>query len=84
MNTPIIRRINLTSDFQPLATERTAGTFTIRNPSAANVILLCDDGVTELPLDRGQQFTLTGVDLADIQAKGDGFFLMVIGATRTL
>lgn len=86
MNTPIIRRINLPVTFQPLVSERVVGTFTIRNPSADNAVLLCDDGVTELPMDRGQQFTLEGVDLSQIQAKSNGLgdFLMVTGATRTV
>ncbi len=85
MNTPIIRKVNLSGVFQPLAAERTVGTFTIRNPSADNAVLLCDDGVTELPMDRSQQFTLEGVDLSHIQAKGGlGDFLMVTGATRTV
>ena len=66
MNTPIIRKINLSGAFQPLAAERTVGTFTIRNPSADNAVLLCDDGVTELPMDRSQQFTLEGVDPRDV------------------
>ena len=85
MNTPIIRRINLPATFQPLTSERLVGTFTIRNPSADNAVLLCDDGATELPMDRGQQFTLEGVDLSHIRAKGGlGDFLMVTGATRTV
>lgn len=85
MNAPIIRKITLGIAFQPLALERTVGTFTIRNPSAGNAVLLCDDGVTELAMDRGQQFTLEGVDLADIQAKGNlGDILMVTGATRSV
>ncbi len=85
MSTPIIRKVNLGIAFQPLASERTVGTFTIRNPSAGNAVLLSDDGSTELALDRGQQFTLEGVDLSEIRAKGGlGDFLMVIGATRTV
>ncbi len=85
MNAPYIRKITLGAFFQPLASERTVGTFTLRNPSSGNTVLLCDDGVTELAMDRGQQFTLEGVDLAQIQAKGGlGDFLMVTGATRTV
>jgi len=85
VNVPIIRKINMSGLFMPLAAQRTVGSFTIRNPSAGNVILQCDDGVTELALDRGQQFTLDGVDLSQIKAKGSlGDFLMVTGTTRTL
>lgn len=45
-----------------------------------------DDGVTDVPLDRSQEFTMNGVDLAQIKVRttslGDDF--IVIGATRTL
>jgi len=85
MNTPIIRKITLGAVFQPLTSQPTVGTFTIRNPSAGNAVLLSDDGSTELALDRGQEFTLEGVDLSEIRAKGGlGDFLIVIGATRTV
>jgi hypothetical protein len=85
MNTPIVRKIALNALFLPLTTERLVGTFTIRNTSTGNAVLLCDDGITELPMDRSQQFTLEGVDLSKIHAKGNlGDFLMVIGATRTV
>jgi len=85
VNVPIIRKINMSGLFMPLAAQRTVGSFTIRNPSSTTCSLLCDDGVTELVLDRGQQFTLDGVDLSQIKAKGGlGDFLMVIGTTRTL
>ena len=85
MNAPFIRKITLGVAFQPLASERTVGTFTLRNTSSGNAVLLCDDGVTQLAMDRSQQFTLEGVDLSQIQAKGGlGDFLVVTGATRTV
>jgi len=86
MGNPIIRRVNLGSNFAPLASQRTIGTFSVRVPANASaIVLLCDDGLTQLPLDRSQQFTFEGVNLAEIRAKGSlGDFLMVIGATRVL
>jgi|GEM_PF-6066265 len=83
MNTVIIRKVTLGTTFQPVAAERTVGVFTIRSAGNA-VILLSDDGITEVALSKSQQFTLNGVDLATIQAKGAaGDTLVVIGATRT-
>lgn len=85
MTTPIIRKITLNALFQPLTTERLVGNFTIRNTSSGNAVLLCDDGVTELPMDRSQQLTLEGVDLSKIQAKGGlGDVLVVTGSIRTV
>lgn len=86
MGNPIIRRVNLSSTFEPLASERTIGNFAVRVPANASaIVLLCDDGLTQLPLDRSQQFSFEGVDLSEIRAKGTlGDFLMVIGATRVL
>lgn len=86
-NNPIIRKVNLAGLFQPLAAETTIGRFTFRVPSDASgaVALLGDDRTTEVPLARGQQFTLDGVDLAEIEAKGSlGDYLVVIGSSRSI
>lgn len=84
MNTPIIRKIDLGIVFQPLASERTVGTFTFRASGNA-VVLMGDDGTTEIPIVKNQEFTLSGVDLADLQAKGTiGDHFVVLGATRTV
>lgn len=86
MNAPVIRKVALSVGFQPLAATRTVGDFYLRAPSSGAAVLLGDDGVTEVPLDRSLQFTLTGVDLAQIRVKsnniGDEF--IVIGTTRIL
>ncbi len=83
MNNVIIRKITLGLTFQPIASARTVGNFTLRSAGNA-VILLSDDGVTEVPVSKNQQFTLNGIDLAEILAKGaSGDSLTVIGATRT-
>ena len=83
MNTVIIRKVTLGTTFQSIAAARTVGVFAIRSAGNA-VILLSDDGITEVLLSKNQQFTLNGVDLATIQAKGAaGDTLVVIGATRT-
>ena len=85
-NNVIIRRINLGGNFQPLAAESTIGRFTFYVPSGANaIVLLSDDQTTEVPLARSQQFTLDGVDLAEIKAKGSlGDYLVVIGSSRSV
>lgn len=86
MNAPVIRTIALTLGYQPLASARTVGNFLFRAPASGAAFLLSDDGVSEVPLDRSQEFTMNGVDLAQIKVRttslGDDF--IVIGATRTL
>lgn len=86
MNRPIIRKHVLTAGFAPLAATRTVGTFMIRTRgTAGTVTLLSDDGVTEVALDKASQYTLEGIDLAEIRAKGTaGDEVVIIGATRTL
>jgi hypothetical protein len=45
-------------------------------------VLKTDDGSQDVNLDRGVQFVLERVNLADIQAKGvAGDFILVFGAT---
>lgn len=83
-NNPIIRKVNLITTHRPLSTVSVIGSFTIRVPGGAtSVFLLTDDKVTEIALERGQQFTLEGVDLSHISARGAaGDFLVVIGSSR--
>lgn len=83
MNAPIMRQISLGTNYQPLVASSLVGTFTI-TASNATISLLGDDGQA-VPLNKNQSFTLRGVNLADIQAKGSiGDHITVIGATRTL
>lgn len=86
MNAPLIRKFTLTVAFQPLSPTRLVGNFLFRAPASGAAVLLGDDGVTEVQLDRSQEFTMHGIDLAQIRVKstnlGDEF--VVIGTTRTL
>jgi hypothetical protein len=86
MNAPIIRKIALGPGFLPLAASPTVGNFRFRAPASGAGVLLCDDGATEIQLDRNQEFTLDGVDLSQILVKstGPGDHMVIIGATRTI
>ncbi|HRQ75588.1 MAG TPA: hypothetical protein PK098_06675 [Phycisphaerales bacterium] len=83
-NNSIIRRVNLITTHRPLSTVSLIGNFTVRVPAnATGIFLQTDDKVTEIALERSQQFTLEGVDLADISARGAVTdFLIVIGSSR--
>lgn len=84
MKNPILRRINVTGVWQPLAATRTVGSFTIRANSSASTALALrsDDGLAEVPLERGVSFHVEHVNLADIFAKGSlGDFIVVLGSS---
>lgn len=84
MRNLIIRKISLTTSFAPLASAPTIGSFTLRAGSsgAGAVLLKSDDGTQDVNFDRGVQFLLERVNLADIQAKGAaGDYILVLGAT---
>ena len=53
MKNPILRRINVSGIWQPLAATRTVGSFTIRANSSASTSLAMrsDDGLAEVPLE---------------------------------
>ena len=80
----IARKPLLTTTYAPLASTPTVGTFWFRCPAlATGIFLRSDDGVTDVPLERSQQFTLEGVDLSTIYAKGAASdYLIIVGATR--
>ncbi|HPD48516.1 MAG TPA: hypothetical protein P5279_12570 [Anaerohalosphaeraceae bacterium] len=83
MNNIIARRIDLTAQFEPVATENVIGTVTLTAlPSnAANVILLGDTG-NQVPLVPGEWHTFISVNLADIQVKDAvGDAITVIGGS---
>lgn len=84
MKNPIIRKVDLTATYTRLSATPLVGTFYVRCPAAAvGIYLRCDDGVTDLPLDRGGQWILEGWDLSTVYAKGgSGDYLIVIGVTR--
>jgi len=84
MKNVILRKPSLTSTYAPLASTPTVGTFWFRCPSlASGIFLRSDDGVMDVPLERSQQFTLEGIDLSTIYAKGGaGDYLIILGVTR--
>jgi hypothetical protein len=84
MKNVIIRKINMTGSFAPLASTPTIGSFTLRAGSSGTgaILLRADDASQDVNFDRGSQFTLDRVNLASIQAKGNiGDFILVLGAT---
>ncbi|MCX5673937.1 MAG: hypothetical protein NTX87_02915 [Planctomycetota bacterium] len=71
MNNVLMRKVDVTESYQPLAVERTVVTVTISCPpgNGANVLFKGDDG-SDVPWLPGEWHTLVGVNLADIQVKG--------------
>ena len=83
MNNIIMRKIDVTEDYTPLAAEKTVCTVTISAPptNSANVFFKGDDG-SDVPWISGEWHTLKSVDLADIQVKGTvGDVLTIVGGT---
>ena len=84
MRNLIIRKINMTGSFAPLASAPTIGSFTLRAGSSGTgaILLKAVDGTQDVNFDRGVQFAVERVNLADIQAKGNiGDFILILGAT---
>jgi hypothetical protein len=84
MRNLIIRKVNLTGSFAPLAGTPTIGSFTFRAGSSGSgaIFVRADDGSQDINLDRGMQFTLERVNLADLHAKGNiGDYIIVLGST---
>ena len=71
MNNVLMRKVDVTADYRPLAAERTVVTVTISCPpgNSANVLFKGDDG-SDVPWLPSEWHTLVGVNLADIQVKG--------------
>jgi hypothetical protein len=83
MNNIIARKIDVTAQFEPVASGSIVGTVTLTAlPSnTANVILLGDTG-NEVPLVPGEWHSFVRVNLADIRVKGTvGDAITVIGGT---
>lgn len=84
MRNPIIRRVAVTTEWQPLAPTHTVGSFQIRpnGASSPSLVMRGDDGVSEIPFERGTSFVLERVSLADIYVKGVvGDFIYVVGTS---
>ena len=71
MNNILMRKVDVTADYQPLAAERTVVTVTISCPpgNSANVYFKGDDG-SDVPWVPGEWHTFHDVDLSQIQIKG--------------
>jgi hypothetical protein len=83
MNNVIMRKIILTADYQPLASQSLVGSVTISAPpgNAGNVSFKGDDG-SDVPWIPGEWHTFRSVDLSAIQAKGTpGDTVTVVGGT---
>jgi hypothetical protein len=79
MNSILMRKIDVTGSYAPLAADRTVVTVTISCPpaNAAVVYFLGDDG-SDVPWIAGEWHEFHGVDLHNIQVKG------TVGDTITL
>ena len=83
MNNAIARKIEVTSDYQPLAAEQTVATVTVSTPPAnvADVYLLGDTG-QDVPLAPGEWHTFRSIDLSALKVKGTaGDIVTIIGGT---
>ncbi|MBM4019868.1 MAG: hypothetical protein FJ288_16360 [Planctomycetes bacterium] len=83
MNSILMRKVDVTEEYQPLATERTVVTVTVSCPpgNSANVLFKGDDG-SDVPWLPGEWHTLVGVNLADIQVKGaEGDTVTLVGGS---
>jgi len=83
MNNVLMRKVNVTAGYQPLASAETVVTVTISCPptNAAVVYLKGDDGA-DVPCVPGEWHTLVGVNLSDIQVKGTvGDYVTVVGGS---
>lgn len=82
MNNTILRQIDVTDEFQPLASERTVASVTISCPpgNAENVTLKSADGEAQMIPGEWQEFHR--IDLSELQIKGTaGDVITVIGGT---
>jgi len=83
MNNVLMRKVDVTADYQPLAAERTVVTVTISCPpgNSANVLFKGDDG-SDVPWIPGEWHEFKNVDLRGIQVKGTvGDTVTVVGGS---
>jgi hypothetical protein len=80
MNNVLLRKVTLTTQFQPLSTKSSEVlSVTVRMPSGnkQEVVFLGENGV-EVPWEPGTQFRLAKVDLAAISVKGRAGDLVIL------
>ena len=83
MNNTIMRKIDVTTGYQPLVSERLVGSVTISCPTtnAANVLFKGDDD-SDVPWLPGEWHDFESVNLAEIEIKGTaGDVVTVVGGT---
>ena len=83
MNNIIMRKIDVTENYTPLAAEKTVVTETISAPptNVGNVLFKGDDG-SDVPWTASEWHTLKSINLADIQIKGTaGDVITLVGGT---
>lgn len=83
MNNVIMRKLVLTTAYQPLAAARVIGSFVISAPpsNADDAIFLGDEG-EDVPWVPGEWHEVNRVNLAEVQVKGTpGDIVTVVGGT---
>ncbi len=83
MNNAIARKIDVTTDYQPLDSEQMVATVTVSAPPAniADIFLLGDTD-DDVPIAPGEWHTFYSVDIESVQVKGTaGDIVTVIGGT---
>ena len=83
MNNTIMRTIDVTTEYQPLADSRVIGTVTVSClPANGEVVYFRGDTGQDVPWVPGEYHELHSVNLADIQIKGTaGDVVTVVGGT---
>ena len=83
MNNVIMRKINVTGSYQPLATVRTVVSVTISTqPTNAGPVLFKGDNGLDVPWLPGEWHEFRSVDLSAVQVKGTpGDVVTVVGGT---
>ena len=83
MNNVFMRKIDVTENYTPLASERIILTVTISAPptNAANVLFKADDD-SDVPWTPGEWHCFSSINLAELQVKGTpGDVITIIGGT---
>jgi len=83
MNSTIMRRIEVTSDYRPMSGVPLIGSFEISSiPGNSDIVLFRGDDGSDVPWVPGEYHTLHRVDLSRILIKGtEGDVVTVIGGT---
>jgi hypothetical protein len=83
MNNPILRKLTVNSQFQPLSSTRLVGSFVITSPTYnSGLITFKADSGPDVPWEPGEWHEFHRVNLADLQVKGAaGDVITIIGGT---